>query len=584
MKKLRWRLFLHFAAQFISVAVLMVIVILITLFTVIIFVAKDESKHNYYGTLLENITMETGNSIVNLTMNEGWDEGLDDEGVWVQIVDHNGKVIEEGNVPDSLPKQYSSHDLLKMKQTEQLNGYRLELYLETFYQDNYLFVLGYEDQANLVLNHIVQNYNVDGAITKGNIPLVEEKLKEIDGTLFIFNHHDEIKQQLGNNIDINKSEVLDVLVRDTAPDIYDRKVITHYDPDSDVFWALYTPNKEKQDIKLDTYLNVIIAFAITGVIVLLITVVISVWNGFRYGNPLFIFSNWLSRMGNEHYAEVLTERERKQIYRKNGKLKWRYRLYKEVFDAFYEMANRLDKSQKERARLEKTREEWMVGISHDLRTPLTTMEGYGRLLASGEYVWTEDELMDIGKTIHEKSDYMVNLIEDFNLSFKLKNDTGQIVYENMEINFLMQNILRKFHRDMTLRNYSILYRPTKDGHYLPINKRLFERMVDNLIYNSIQHNPNGTEIYVSVNYEGGIVEIIIQDNGLGIDEETRKHLFDRYYRGTNTDERIEGTGLGMSIALQIAKLHDGDIYVKSKENEGTRVILRFQSKLGGPKN
>lgn len=579
MKKLRWRLFLHFATQFISVAVLMVIVIIITLFTVIIFVAKDESKHDYYGTLLENITMDTGNSIVNLTMNEGWDEVLDDEGVWVQIIDHNGVVVDEGNIPDSLPKQYSSHDLLKMQQTEELDGYKLEFYLETFYQDNYLFVLGYEDQASLVLNQLVQNYNEEGAVLKRKIPLVEEKLKEIDGTLFIFNHRDEIKQQLGKDIDMNKNEVLDVLVRETAPDIYDRKVVTYHDSDSDLFWALYTPNKEKQDIKLDTYLNVIIAFGITGVIVLFITIAISVWNGFRYGNPLFIFSNWLSRMGNEHYAEVLTERERKQVYRKNGKVKWRYRLYKEVFDAFYEMANKLDKSQKERERLEKTREEWMAGISHDLRTPLTTMEGYGRLLASGEYAWTKDELMDIGHTIHEKSDYMVKLIEDFNLSFKLKNDTGQILYENVEINFFMQGILNKFQEDITLKNYTIQYVPMEEGHYLLVNKRLFERMVDNLMYNSIKHNPNGTAIYVSINNVGGKLELIIQDNGLGMDEETRKHLFDRYYRGTNTDEKIEGTGLGMSIALQIAELHNGDIYVESKEDDGTRVILHFPLKV-----
>jgi len=578
MKKLRWRLFLHFAIQFVSIAVLMVIVIFITLFTVLIFVAEDESKHNYYQVLIESIAMDTGNSIVNLEMSDGWDDGLVEENVWVQIIDKDGRVIEEGNVPEGLPKQYSSHDLLKMKQTKQLHEYTLNFYLETFFRDNYLFVLGREDKANQVLQEIVRKYRESGLIPKEDTDYVEEKLKEIDGTLYILDQHDEVEQQLGKNVDLKGEEALDSFVRDNAPDTYDLKLTTYYDDDTNLYWALYSPNEHKKGIQLNTYKDVLVGFAITGAIVLFITILISVWNGFRYGNPLFIFSNWLSRMGNENYAEVLTEKERKQIFRKNGKMKWRYRLYKEVFGAFYEMAEKLDASQKERKRLEKTREEWMAGISHDLRTPLTTMEGYGRLLASGEYDWTKEELEDIGRTIHEKTDYMVKLIEDFTLSFQLKNDSGQLVYEKMEVNTLLEEILEKFNKDITLKDYTIEFIPVDKDYYLQVNRRLFERMIDNLIYNAIKHNPKGTKINVRVSKDNKEEELMIriEDNGVGMDEETKKNLFNRYYRGTNTDERIDGTGLGMSIALQIAKLHKGTIYIDSKKDEGTRVEVRIK--------
>ncbi len=106
---------------------------------------------------------------------------------------------------------------------------------------------------------------------------------------------------------------------------------------------------------------------------------------------------------------------------------------------------------------------------------------------------------------------------------------------------------------------------------------MFERMLDNLIYNAIKHNPPGTKISITMeeNDQGNKLRIVIQDNGIGMDEETLKHLFSRYYRGTNTDEKVEGTGLGMNIAMQIAKLHKGTLIVESKEQVGTSVVIDF---------
>jgi signal transduction histidine kinase len=108
-----------------------------------------------------------------------------------------------------------------------------------------------------------------------------------------------------------------------------------------------------------------------------------------------------------------------------------------------------------------------------------------------------------------------------------------------------------------------------------INQRLFERMMENLIYNAIKHNPPGTRISIILmeNEENQALRIIVQDNGVGMEESTRNHLFDRFYRGTNTDERLEGTGLGMAIAMQIVQLHDGMITVVSEIGAGTKVCV-----------
>lgn len=575
MKRLRRRLFLHFSIQYISLAVAIIILFLFILLLALVWSVRHESNYNYYQTKVESISMDTGNSLDELVMIDEWDKEFAKEKIWVQIINEKGDVMDSGNVPKNIPTHYSQHDLYKMQETNELQGYALYFYLETMYDEPYLFVLGHEDQALRLLHQVVDDYGEEGIVQESNRREVENKLAAMEGFIEIYDKNDQLVQTFGSPLESDKEYPLDIFVRKMAPDTYVTKTTLYKNPQTQILWVLYTPNENKQEIKLNSIKDVAIAFAATGVIVLVITIIISFWNGFRYGNPLFIFTGWLSRMGNGKYHEVLTEKEKKLIFRKNGKVRLKYRLYAEVFQEFYDMAEKLASSTKEREELEKSREEWMTGISHDLRTPLTTMQGYGTLLESGQYVWSKQELEDIGKTIGEKSAYMLSLIEDFSLSFQLKNDDSLEDFQYLEMNQLMTNIVRKFHDDRTLANYQLSFQPLKGEMSLPIAKRWFERMIDNLIYNAILHNPSGTSIKIILNEdrENGKLKIMIQDNGIGMDEETRKHLFNRYYRGTNTDERVEGSGLGMSIARRIAQLHGGDILVQSEKNKGTMVTV-----------
>lgn len=100
-------------------------------------------------------------------------------------------------------------------------------------------------------------------------------------------------------------------------------------------------------------------------------------------------------------------------------------------------------------------------------------------------------------------------------------------------------------------------------------------MLDNLISNAVKPNGPGTQIRLRVSGEGADAVIEIQDDGIGMDDETKAHLFDRYYRGTSTDEGIDGMGLGMSIAYAVVTAHKGTITVDSAPGKGTRISLAF---------
>ncbi|MFD1412362.1 sensor histidine kinase [Oceanobacillus jeddahense] len=575
MKKLRGRLFFHFSIQFGFIALLMIVVVFLATLIGGYFLVEMDRDADYYQYQVEELAIDVGDPLEYKKNDNDISDVLKTENMWLQIIDEEGNVIESENVPADLKERYNSIDIAQMKEREQLAEYSIKYTLEKpLFTDTYLFVLGYQEQGALLINELIENVNTNGSIAEADQSEVEETLNQLEGTLAIYDDNGDIVQQFGSNEHIEVSP-LEMIERDISPDHYDENQYTLLDRESGNSWILTVPSKQNQK-QSSTMLKkpVFIVAALAGAI-LVITLLISFWNSFRYGSPLFIFANWLNRMGNGNYKEVLTEQEKKKVYRKNGKLKRRYKLYKEVFQAFDEMAVKLDASQKEREQLEKSREEWVAGISHDLRTPLTTMEGYGRMLGNEQYEWSEQELQEIGDTITEKSGYMVDLIEDFTLSFRLKNDANTLTFNLVSINESMEQIIEKFRKDVAFKDYPIVYEPVRPDRKIEVNERLFERMIDNLMYNAWKHNPQDTAVKVEVTQseeEKGL-EIRITDNGTGMDEETQKHLFTRYYRGTNTEERNEGTGLGMSIALQIAKLHQGTISVQSEKDRGTTVTV-----------
>ncbi|NLZ54548.1 MAG: sensor histidine kinase, partial [Thermoanaerobacteraceae bacterium] len=106
------------------------------------------------------------------------------------------------------------------------------------------------------------------------------------------------------------------------------------------------------------------------------------------------------------------------------------------------------------------------------------------------------------------------------------------------------------------------------------DKTLMQRAFTNLLYNSLVHNDEDTEIIINI-YKREKIYIEIEDNGKGIPEEDLGRLFERYYRGTDTGESHKGSGLGLSIAKQIIEIHGGTINVESILGVGTRFIVAF---------
>ncbi|ENQ3106743.1 HAMP domain-containing histidine kinase [Bacillus cereus] len=573
MKPLRRRLIFHFSLQFITLSIGMILLVFALFFLLIQQISSQELRRNFQAGILDCITTDTIIENGEAKIDKKWEKLLRERQMWAQIVNDQGHVITSSNAPSSLPKHYSVGDILEIKETKHFSEFTVLTKVDNTYKKDHIFMVGYKDKQQDILKEFAKTYNLNSQISETNKAELEEQLEKINGTLHIINKQGDIIENIGKPMNLKKYDPLDIVSRETAPGIHSTKMSVYKDPSSDKIWILHTPKKKDKNQTLSIMEEYLIGFGIVGAIVLLITITLSSWNGFRYGRPLFLFTSWLERMEQGSYDEVLTEKERKKIYRKNGKVRMRYRLYKEVINAFYKMAEKLDVSVKERAKLEKTREEWMTGISHDLRTPLSSIQGYGHLLESGHYDWSAEELEEIGKTIREKGDYMLHLIEDFSLTFQLKNNNLLLSKETYQLNDLLETIINKFSDDRTLQDYCFHFKPIHKQVEIEADRKWFERMMDNLIFNAIKHNPSGTTITIGVSESPKGLQICIEDNGVGMDEETMGQLFERYYRGTNTDEQIEGVGLGMSIAKQIATLHGATLEVHSEIGKGTKVYI-----------
>lgn len=250
-------------------------------------------------------------------------------------------------------------------------------------------------------------------------------------------------------------------------------------------------------------------------------------------------------------------------------------IYEDVYKSINLLDNKLRENENERKRNEISRDEWISNISHDLKTPLSPIKGYAEILTDSEYNVTSEDIKKYGRIILKNVVYVEALVEDLKLTYKLKNDMLILKKEDGNIVSLLKEIIINILNNPEYKNRNITFNFNKDKVKLSYDNILLQRALSNLIYNAVIHNSPDTIIKVFIKEEDKIY-INIEDNGNGIGEKDLKKLFERYYRGANTDANVQGSGLGMAIAKQIIEVHDGTITVDSEINIGTRVNIELK--------
>ena len=295
--------------------------------------------------------------------------------------------------------------------------------------------------------------------------------------------------------------------------------------------------------------------------------------GWSLGRPLYYIIGKIDRLAGGIYADP--EGDRKIYSSRNEKLKRPYRLYKELIIQLHTLSHVLEHSKQERSRLDEMRMEWISGISHDLKTPLTYIKGYSSMMQSPQYDWTKEETMKSLMEIEQKANHMQELIGDLNLSFRLDEQQTPLKRERTDLVEFIRRIVADVSNDPRAARYCLTLETTEPYVEAAFDLKLLGRALHNLILNAILHNPEGTSVKVHIRRNTGGLQIVIADDGVGMSEEGVSRLFDKYYRGTSTDILSEGTGLGMAIARQLVLAHGGDIDAASRLNEGTIICVQL---------
>ena len=289
------------------------------------------------------------------------------------------------------------------------------------------------------------------------------------------------------------------------------------------------------------------------------------------GKPIVYIVHSLRLLANGNYHAY------KRPKTKNGKITGIYALFSDIILHLEQLAHRLSEAKMERNRLDAMKKEWLAGISHDLKTPLTYITGYSTLLLSPDHKWTDDDRQRFLLEIQQKGQHMEELINDLNMSFSLTEQEIPLKRNKQNIiDFVKRNVLDIANEPST-KEYEFSFQTNEESFIYSFDEKLLSRALQNLLMNAVLHNPP-CSIEVTIHIVHQNMKIEIQDHGQGMDEHTVKNLFQKYFRGTTTNTSNKGTGLGMTIAKKFITAHQGNILVTSELGKGTCIMIELPIK------
>ena len=501
---------------------------------------------------LEQIEIET--AIVESGHSYVFSESLVDiakrSGGIVQLLDAEGNVLissEGGNTR----KSYDVRELLSLSNEKDIRTWEL-------------------DDKIVVFQEYTESDKLLDSLQKGQefprLTVEDLKLLESQGAVFeLFSRNGEAVYS--TSMTTSKRTLLERLLLSSRSVNEREELLSYVHMENGDVAVLSMPNPQYQALEsIDVMLFVTFAkwFVIFHLILLVITLGISLWIGRIFGKPIFHFLKRIERLSNADFSPLDDRRIRR---RKDGRLKRKYNMYDDVDTSLGKLAEKLQENKRIITRTEKLREDWITGLSHDLKTPLSSIYGYSAMLAS-DHSWSPEEIKTFANTMMEKSGYMDELINDLTFTYQLKSD-------GVELNKERINLFDEIFEYVQRSDWNEVISTTGDRDlFVEIDIIRFARVLDNIVGNAVKHNPQGTLVHIQLTAEIDTVILTVSDEGEGISQEALEHLFNRYYRGTNTMTDGSGTGLGLTIAKQLVEAHGGNVEATSSA-QGTSITIRL---------
>lgn len=226
----------------------------------------------------------------------------------------------------------------------------------------------------------------------------------------------------------------------------------------------------------------------------------------------------------------------------------------------------------EREQREKLRREFSANVSHELKTPLTSISGFAELMSQG--LVPSDKVREFSLDIQKECTRLTNLVEDIIDLSRLEEGGGDMTWEDIDLYTLCDDVLQSL--EPVAKRQTVTLRLAGESLQVRGVYQVLREMIYNLCDNAIKYNRSGGSVTVTVARSAGRVSVTVADTGIGIPYEDQSRVFERFYRVDKSHSRaIGGTGLGLSIVKHAAALHGAEIKLQSQPEDGTVITVLF---------
>lgn len=248
--------------------------------------------------------------------------------------------------------------------------------------------------------------------------------------------------------------------------------------------------------------------------------------------------------------------------------------------AYREMRPFIDMIQKQHADIVKSsqmRQEFTANVSHELKTPLTSISGYSELIETG--MATEADVHHFATEIHKNSNRLLTLINDIIRLSELDVSEDTPAMEKVDLAVIARTATDMLAINAEKNNVTLSYSGSHE--YIYANKMMMEELVYNLTDNAIRYNNKNGSVDVSVNSDGDKVTLRVKDTGIGIPAEHQERIFERFYRvDKSRSKSTGGTGLGLAIVKHIVARNNAHLDMVSEPGRGTDISVTFDKYRG----
>lgn len=289
-------------------------------------------------------------------------------------------------------------------------------------------------------------------------------------------------------------------------------------------------------------------------------VVFSRWTSKKIKKPLMELTNGMTTMIDGNYDTRLEFKAEKE--------------FAVIRDSFNYMAEKLKTTEEEKEKIQQSRNRMLVDLSHDIKTPISTIQCFSKALDEG-LIKGDDKKQRYYHTIYAKCGRVSELINDLFEFVKLESTDYKPLITKSDFCEFIRKIITEFYDEMEEKKYELDIRIPEREIVIGFDKNIMNRAISNILCNALKYNPEGTKLRIEIKELSSTVVLKIGDNGSGIPKHIKDIIFDPFVRGDDARKSDGGTGLGLAIAKKIVEKHNGklELYTDNSDEKTTFAII-----------